>query len=212
VPNVVYLLVDQSASMVDAGKWTTAVDGITTFLSLPASAGLSVGMQLFSTSIVMGAGCAACDGSDCATPLVPAAELPGNSGDITSALAINPFGIGTPLEAPLRGGISFCQGVEAANPAVECAAVVLTDGLPTTCAMEASALASVAEAGLAAGVPTFMVGMPGADYAMLDAIAAAGGTDCDPTTSAHACVASSSMEVTDALARVVATIGTCAVP
>jgi hypothetical protein len=212
VPNVLYLLVDQSGSMIDGNKWTIAADGIAAFLSLPSSVGLSVGMDLFSMSFLPGGGCTACDGSDCAVPLVAAAALPGNAAAITSALAITPIGIGTPLEAPLRGGISFCQGIEAANPAVECAAVVLTDGLPTTCALEAGALAAVADGGLASGVPTFMIGMPGADYVMLDAIAAAGGTDCDPATSANACVATDTGTVTQALARIAATLGICAVP
>ena len=51
----------------------------------------------------------------------------------------------------------------------------------------ADALAAIAAKARAAGVLTYAAGMQGADFAVLDAIGAAGGADCDPDQPGFAC-------------------------
>jgi hypothetical protein len=205
-PVALYLMLDQSGSMIDSNKWGAAVTAINTFAADPRSAGFSAALHIFSFNLLgVPPGCALCDGSDCRTPMVPWGALPGNSAPIANALNRAPIGIGTPIEAGLRGAIMGCQDYEAAHPQEDCVAVLITDGAPSTCESTAAGLAAIAQAA-APGVPTFAIGMLGADFAMLDQIAQGGGTDCDPATARRACNANTATEFLTALEQIRTTV------
>jgi len=138
--------------------------------------------------------------------MVPWGALPGNSTNIANALNRVPIGIGTPIEAGLRGAIMGCQDYEAGHPQEDCVAVLITDGAPTACVSTAPGLAAIASTGAAQGILTFAIGMAGADFAMLDEIALGGGTDCDPATARRACNANSSAEFLAALEQIRTTV------
>jgi hypothetical protein len=96
----------------------------------------------------------------------------------------------TPTVGALTGGVQYCEQFMAANPEEKCGVVLVTDGVPRGCGVDCemacdaeSVLVPLAAAGNAAGVRTFTVvmdGVPTEGFALLDAIAAAGGTDCTP--------------------------------
>jgi hypothetical protein len=92
----------------------------------------------------------------------------------------------TPTECALRGMISACKA-HTQRTGEQCAAVLVTDGAPTACDVNVQTLTQVAAQGMAEGVRTFTLGMSGADFAMLNQLAQAGGTDCDPVGVASAC-------------------------
>lgn len=185
VPVALYVMLDQSASM--AVLWPDAVRSIEQFVQDPMSDGIEVALGYFPV-----------DDSDCAagtpydTPEVPLGSLPGHAQAVIDNLAKHrASGAGTPTEGALRGVTSFCEGYREAHPDTRCVAVLISDGAPTdqrgTCAVDHATLTGVAGSSFAKGVMTYTVGLKGADFMLLDAIAEAGGTDCDPDSATAAC-------------------------
>jgi hypothetical protein len=80
---------------------------------------------------------------------------------------------------------------QAAHPDEQCVSVLVTDGKPELaagCAEDDATLAGIAKAANDGGVITFAVGLEGANFGLLDKIAAQGGApDCDTSKSAYAC-------------------------
>jgi hypothetical protein len=198
-PVAIYFILDQSASMLGL-KWPAAVNAINAFLNDPRSAGLDVAFQYFSVSFLPPSGCSLCDGTDCKTPAFAMGKLPGAAQAISADLQNKgPAGIGTPIEAALRGGTQFCQGFQAQNPAEKCVFVLITDGAPLGCAGDAPTLAGIAGAAKAAGVTTYAIGMDGADFNLLDQIGQQGGGDCTPNAPSYACNAADAQSFSSAL-------------
>ncbi|HVU06168.1 MAG TPA: vWA domain-containing protein [Polyangiaceae bacterium] len=206
-PVAIYIMLDQSASMVGP-KWTAAVGAITAFLTDQKSAGLDVAFQIFPNNFPpLPSGCSNCAGTDCAVPMYAMGQLPGAAAAITGDLAQRlPFGLGTPIEAGLRGSTQFCASYQSAHPEEKCAVVFITDGAPSTCATGQD-LVNIAGAALTQNkVQTFTVGMDGADYTLLDQIAQAGGTDCTPNAPSFACNATDTQSFLTALEGIRTTI------
>ncbi|MEO8182107.1 MAG: hypothetical protein ABI895_25000 [Deltaproteobacteria bacterium] len=205
VPSVFYLMLDSSGSMVSdpftleglieavldlfglgqrppqPSKWDYTLDGLKTFLGDPASAGLELGLGYFPEGGL-------CDGTGYDVPSVPLGVLPEQAPALEASLdARQPAG-NTPLEGALRGVTDYCLGFNAEHPEASCVAVLITDGAADECdARSADALAAIAANARAGGVLTYAAGMQGADFAVLDAIGAAGGGDCDPDQPGFAC-------------------------
>jgi len=135
---------------------------------------------------------------------VPMGALPGNAAAVSQAMANTPptpFPILlTPTECGMRGMVNACVAHQAAT-GVQCVAVLVTDGEPTLCNIDGNVLSGIASAARAQGVPVFTVGMAGANLALLDAIATAGGTDCAPADPARSScdVAAGQTAIRDAL-------------
>lgn len=199
-PVALYIMLDKSGSMDNCPfwlailglcsgttLWSVAVDSIDTFVHDAASDGLDVALQYFP----LGGG--QCDGTGYATPAVPMAPLPGNAGAVTTSLGSTAPGGGTPTEGALQGLVQFCTQFELDNPDKQCIGVLITDGRPADCNQSTAALTTiVGDAYTNSGIRTFTVGMEGADFNVLDAIATAGGGDCDPSGPGAACNASES--------------------
>lgn len=187
-------------------KWDEAVQAVTDFVNDPGSEGVDVGIQYFhpggGTGFGMGDVPEECDGSVHATPAVDVGPLPDNAANIVASLAATNPTSDTPTVGALTGGTSFCTTFQADHPDYQCIVVLVTDGQPNGCGLSASCgmggpggnqdcvdplsadtLTPIAAAGLASGVTTFTVGMAGVTedgFALLDAIAVAGGSDCTP--------------------------------
>ena len=207
-PVALYLMLDQSGSML-GNKWTAAVGAIQTFLRDPRSTDLDVAFQLFSVSFFPPSGCGLCDGSDCQVPLVPMGRLPAHAPTVEAQLLNRaPIGIGTPIEAGLRGGINFCAGFQQNSPDNErCVLVFITDGEPSNCLQDTAGLAAIAGQGFSQqNVLTYAIGMEGASFAQLDAIGQQGGTDCSPNGPGFACNVSTQDDFLAALALIRETV------
>ena len=172
IPLAMYIMLDRTGSMNEESpsKWNQAVTALTQFVNDPASAGIKIAIQTFADS--------PCDGSVYDTPAVPMAPLPTNAQPVISYISgITPSG-GTPTEGALRGLTSFCASYATANPSETVVGLIVTDGEPTRCDRSASTLTGIV-AGALAGTPsilTFAMGMNGADFGLMNQIAAAGGT------------------------------------
>jgi hypothetical protein len=191
-PIALFVMLDRSSSMVgvlgDPNSWPTASNALSSFANDPLSAGLDVGLGFFPPTT----GPAACDGSNCGVPAVPIAPLPGNASALTSAMqsATPPNSILTPnltpTECGLRGMVSTCVA-HMAQTGEQCVGIFVTDGQPTECNTDTNALIQLATDGLAQGVKIFVLGMSGSNFAFLDPLAQAGGTDCSPNGAGYAC-------------------------
>jgi hypothetical protein len=219
-----YLMLDRSTSMstsrLPSGQnlWTSALSSVNQFIADPASAGLQVSLQYFpidgidyGVTGLPGPGCQGASGSPHDQPAVGMGLLPNNAGNLAGSLnntltAI--FGL-TPTEPALRGAVSYCATFRQQNPDWNCVAVFVTDGAPTTCNGDFNTIAGIAgQAKANDDVTTFAVGMGGADFNLLNAIATQGQGDCDPNTQGfQACdVTAGPAAFLDALRRIRETI------
>jgi hypothetical protein len=206
-PVALYLMQDRSGSMNDTengastDKWTQSTTALNAFVNAPASNGLDVALGLFPQNN------GTCDPAIYAVPVVPTRRLldPVQSQAIASALTSNPPGNGggTPLEGAIRGAINFCLQYQATSPTGEkCVPVIITDGAPRGCNEDHAFLVSiVTEAWNNAQLVTFAIGMDGADFGLMNALAVAGHSDCTPTVPGNeACnVTTGGQSFTDAL-------------
>ena len=200
-PVAIFLMQDRSSSMVglcDFGQlcnpfaWTETTGAVRAFANDPKSAGLDVGLGFFPPLNATGATQGACDGSSCAVPAVPIGRLPATAPALEAALltgvpSSNSLAPNyTPTECGMRGMVDYCKAYTK-QTGVQCVAVLITDGAPTRCSADAQVLTKIALDGKALGVKTFTIGMFGANFILLDALANAGGTDCDPQSASFAC-------------------------
>ncbi len=186
-PIAMYFMLDSSGSM-SGEKWQIAVYAINKFIGATASENIDIALQYF--PIPAGG----CDGSGYDEPAVPLGRLPDHANNITRSLAqTQPTGGNTPTEGALRGVTAFCAQYKqnsVVNPDGEdCLGVLISDGAPNGCTVnDALGLAAIAgDASTDNQVMTFAIGMTGANFNVLNAIAEAGGTDCDPDGPNFAC-------------------------
>lgn len=190
-PVALYIMLDQSQSMVMQGLWVPARDALKAFVTDPKSAGIDVALQFFPTWDFFPGLNEVCDGTGLDTPVVAMGRLPMNAANVTQALdGLQPSGIGTPIEAALRGASNFCKRFEQTAMGEKCVAVMVTDGAPLGCQPGTNELVQIAQTNYAAGmgIRTFTVGLQGADFTLLDGLAQAGGAvDCDMNSERFAC-------------------------
>lgn len=181
IPLAMYIMLDKSGSMDDGGKWNDAESALTQFVNDPASTGIKVALGYFPDG-------GSCNGSGYDTPDVPMAALPGNASAVTASLASHSPGGNTPTEGALNGLASFCDTYGQAHPTEKCIGLLVTDGEPNGCDESTSALTSIAQNAASATPSTliFTMGMSGANFSLLDQIAAAGGTNASYDASAGA--------------------------
>ena len=183
-PVAIFIMQDRSSSMVtgnpppaSAMSWDNSNAAITAFVKDPMSSGLDIGLGTVPYGPNNTADCAT--GSDCGTPVVPIASLPGNAQPMINAMTAQRPGrnANTPTECALRGMINTCLQYHASSPSGEqCVAVLVTDGTPTACDTNQQDLAAIITDGKSKGVDTYALGLPGVDIAVLDSYAQAGGT------------------------------------
>lgn len=215
-PVAIYIVLDQSQSMAIAGLWDPAKEALKGFVNDPASAGIDVALELFPddgflydpTGLSASLGLLPiCDGSQNDVPIVPMGRLPGHAANFTQALdSRNANGLGTPIATALRGAATFCSRFEQNSMGEECVAVLVTDGAPDGCEADQPALVQIAQTIYAGGMGTrlFTVGLQGADFGLLDALAqAGGGVDCDANSERFSCdVSGGPNQLRDAMQKI----------
>jgi hypothetical protein len=181
------LMVDRSGSMY-GGKWTGTKSALNAFFGSPASAGLGVALEAFRLTAggAFGDGCGddCGDSSNCANPMVPLGTLktaaaPADTHEQslkTGLAAVWPSGM-TPTFPALEGALTWARVNQLASPGDIHVVVLVTDGDPTSCQTNGTAISALAASSfLSYGIRTYVIGMQGATVANLNAIAKAGGT------------------------------------
>jgi hypothetical protein len=194
-----YLMLDRSVTMklpqdtipdcavgdTTEARWCYAINALAGFFDAPTSNGMGVALGFFphgdcgwvvypdEQNCCAGGEC--CEGGDDAVPDVALGELPRHRAALVEALdAQDPLGTTTPIEAALKGLVRYTADHAKTGRAM--VGVFVTDGEPNGCNPNADALAGIVRQHLdQSGRRTFVIGMDGADFSILDVIAQAGG-------------------------------------
>jgi hypothetical protein len=177
IPLDMVIGLDTSFSMDFDDKWTNVKAALGSFVTNPAYADLSIGLQFFPIRKQ----CSVPDYQALAVSLGPEAQV---SAPITQALDAQMMSGGTPTVPLLQGLVAYLQAHP--NPAHKPVIVLATDGVPDDACISPVAgetpnsldnAIAVAAAAFAAtpSIPTFVIGV-GSDLTALNGIAQAGGT------------------------------------
>lgn len=173
-----FIAVDKSGSMSEAGKWSAAHGAFTSFFTNPAADSLNVALGFWPFAMCSDALCSV---AGCAVPTVPLGSLADTQHEITLVAAFTITGPGgaTPMSAALGGATQWAVQRQLQEQGRERVVVVfLTDGEPTACDLTLNGITQHAAAAHAqAGVLTFAVGLQGSFEGTLNAIAQAGQTE-----------------------------------
>jgi hypothetical protein len=169
-PVYLVFMFDKSGSMVKNGspKWASAKAASRAFFESQDSKGISAALNYFPD------GFESCNGGDYSNPEVPLTALPSTA--FGQNLDFQDPNGGTPTKAALQGAISYAQQVAAGQGKDGKVAVVLvTDGVPEGCGDNSISGISALAAGVAATIPTYVIGV-GDQLTNLNDIAVGGGT------------------------------------
>ncbi len=183
-PVNMFIMFDNSQSMVSSGLWTPAKTAMKGFLQNPASAGLNIALRFFGNGCT-DSSCNVATVNACGTPQVPLGTLTAVTGvgDPQETLLVNAInaagtgGAGTPLYSAVKGPCQWATNYSIANPGGQEVVVIITDGDPTGCNTAWNLITPAAASALASqGVRTYVIGLFGSNQASLNSLAAAGGT------------------------------------
>ncbi|MDQ2645178.1 MAG: VWA domain-containing protein [Myxococcota bacterium] len=198
VPVDMYFLVDSSSSMADivqgGTRWSAVSNALVGFLRDPQNADLGVALGYLpyvdAGSCVMGdplclcllgicvplsPTLASCEVTDYSKPTIPF-SLPSNVAALASDLLARQLNGGTPTRPALEGAVQYLSTWATAHPERKPVMVLATDGEPFGCTGNTPQdVATVAAAGLAVGIQTFVIGV-GKSLDSLHLVARAGGT------------------------------------
>lgn len=165
-------------------RWCYTLNALNGFFTSGDTAETGVALQFFpngscSETPPIGHNCcesgACCAGVPDSTPAVALGSLSANHDALVTALNDqSPAGVTTPIEAALRGMVAWTGANKTQLRSM--AGLLITDGEPSGCSDNTELLAAIVGQHLGdTGIPTFVLGMDGAKFAPLEAIAEAGG-------------------------------------
>jgi len=179
-PLDMYVMLDQSGSMgadcnlgsATASKWCYAINALSTYFASPGATGNAAALQYFALS-----------GGTCAGLGYDTAEVPGAgtgyvslpSSAFDSSLNAHAPSTLTPTEGALRGIVGFTSKPINRRLDRSTIGILITDGDPVGCDDSVTNLAKIlSDHHAVTGIPTFVIGMPGANFNNLEVIAAGG--------------------------------------
>ena len=170
------ILLDRSGSM-SGFRWDTSVIELEKFIVDPKSFGINIALSYFPALPYD----AHCDEKLYEKPYIPFGLLPINSSTLTTSLNnVIPDGGGTPLYGAMLGTYNWLIPYATHASGEQTMLLIVSDGSPNTCGYVLDAkeeLAKIAGDALKTGVKTATIGLSGANLAVLNHIAKAGGTD-----------------------------------
>lgn len=166
-----YLLVDDSLSVVLQPAWNSLTLAINAFVDDPKNTGLGVGIGYYGTF---------CNATDYSTPVVGVAPLPG----VAQAIKISyPAPInGKAITPALNGAVAYASGLAQAQTDRDVAITLVTDTIgDLLCGSTQANAAQAIAKGLAGSpsVPTYVIGL-GAGPTLLDPVNLIDPTPLDP--------------------------------
>jgi hypothetical protein len=179
-----------SASPANTSKWCLAVNALGSFFQLAGQGDRRAALQYFPTNLELGGGLSTypsgteCTGETVAAPSVALTAIPSGAAALVASLnQATPNGAFTTTEGALRGMNTFTSTPANRSSTRTLAQVLITDGAPTACTLRDNpSLAALIDAQRSQlGVNTYVVGMNGANYTNLEALATAGGAPVHST-------------------------------
>jgi hypothetical protein len=178
-PVDIHIMLDQSGSMADSGKWAAVKTALLGFANDSRFAGTGVGLQTFPSA----AGNAACVAESYTDALLAITPLPDAAPELTNLLNARAPVVGgdTPTRPALAGALTYAREWASQPAHANGTTIVLlaTDGEPTICGTDTDSIASLAATAFqdTPSIRTFVVGVGSGFEAPLDAIALSGGTN-----------------------------------
>lgn len=194
LPLDMYIVLDRTGSMIEempAGedcqlgvvnpptfntKWCKATQALSQYFTGAAAAGHRAALQFMIPAESTSIECGANPENLHARAQVDLTELPTSvDGPLLAALAAaKPDTPSTAIESALNGIAMYTA--DNSTPGRQMIGILVTDGDPTFCSKTVSTLASIPQSHFeSTGIPTFIIGMTGADPATLQALAEDGG-------------------------------------
>jgi hypothetical protein len=186
IPLNIFIALDVSGSMVNAGHWPNVKGGLSSFFADPQSAGLKIALIYFPKKSPL-----TCDPNDYTIPEVGIGALTADAAptDVQEQTLISSLNANTPVSGqytPMYGGLGGAlQAAQAhvnATPGEKAAVILVTDGNPegfycSAQQLQISSIANLAAVGFAGppSVLTFALGLQGSNEGDLNTIAQAGG-------------------------------------
>lgn len=121
-PVGLYVILDRTSSMFQAGRYAFSSQGIADFMQLPAAAGT----QLATQTTPPLSGQQSCAGAGYSSPAVAMGALPGHASAISAALASAAQAINAQMEGVLNGGTQYAKAHAAAS-SEQASLVLITD-------------------------------------------------------------------------------------
>lgn len=194
-PLDMFIMFDSSISMAGAGDcnvgqsvsspWCYAINALSAYLTSPSSSGNAAALQFFGHGGGAASNNACTTGAGFDVSVVPGGatgykDLP--STDFNAALnaaAPNQF---TPLEAAIRGITAFTGNGANRRAGRKTIGILITDAnTPLDCSTNWSSMAGLLSTHLTnTGIPTYVIGMNGANFGNLETLAVAGGGAAHP--------------------------------
>lgn len=184
-----YIMMDRSGSMgtdcviggaATGSRWCNAINSLSSYFNSAESAGNAAALQYFDLE-----GVGQCDGSGFDVAAFPASgsayqTLPTNAFD-PSLDQQSPLG-NTPTEGALRGIVRFTSKPENRRAGHKTIGVLITDGTPSTCDTNPAHLQAILQQHFEqTGTPTYLIGMDGADFGIIEQLATGGNAPIHPS-------------------------------
>ena len=211
LPLDMYIVLDRTGSMIEempagedcqlgAGnpptfntKWCKATQALAQYFTSAATPGYRAALQFMVPAETTSTECGAYPENLHARAEVELTELPSTvDGPLVAALdAATPDATSTAIESALNGIAMYTA--DNSTPGRQMIGILVTDGDPSFCSKESSTLAGIVESHfVSTGIPTFIIGMNGADPELLQALAEDGGSPehsefCDESDSGSTC-------------------------
>ena len=179
-----------SASPANTSKWCLAINALGAFFALAGQGDRRAALQYFPRNLELGGGLSTyasgpeCTGETVSVPSVPLTAIPAGASALVASLnAATPNGAFTTTEGSIRGMNAFTSTPANRSSTRTLAQVLITDGAPTACPLRDNpSLAALIDAQRSQiGINTYVVGMNGANYTNLEALATAGGAPAHST-------------------------------
>lgn len=164
-------------------RWCASVYALAGYFSSPSSKGNRVALHYYPVVYPQPADqCSNTAYTKLATPSVPYTQLPGGATTLINSLNnATPLGANTPTRAALHGLAEYTRNNKTAGR--KSIAILITDGIPNSCGeygqSESAAAQETAKIAqnhyTSTQIPTYVVGMVGANYDVLEVIAAPAG-------------------------------------
>lgn len=189
-PVDMFIMQDRSGSMgadcnlgdTTNSKWCHAINALSGYFNSPKAAGNAAALQFFPLSNHSNALCATGAGYDVAAlPTPPPAymTLPSKTFDALLNSTNDTGGGGTPTEAAIRGVTKFTSGNRRGGRVT--IGILITDGDPNGCDTNLTNLSGLLQAHFTATtLRTYVIGMTGASFTNLEAIAQGGNSPLHP--------------------------------
>lgn len=174
-PLEMLVVFDRSVSMQQDHKWEDSLAALASFSDAAHPTEVRVGVQFFPNPAIADA----CRQQDYRYPLIPLQAVDHFSMPLKDgAQKFGAWGADNPLHPALAGGLDYLTGRAQEAPSAVRAVLVLTDGMSEACGTSLVDVATLAATGIAQGdrIPTYVVGLSGADAMLLDEVARQGGT------------------------------------